>query len=155
VLVVVVDVEWHATPLGPWSVRWSWSCSCSNRSNLEARHCALQLVRSHPDWFLVTVSPTSSLSIAPTGQARRGPTRGRGKVFPGPRLLGAPQSLKDTENWVPDGFFLTSNMHKSIFDWGSARTPLGELAYNALLDLYSGMVRGHPSHVSSISARTN
>jgi len=34
--------------------------------------------------------------------------RGRGKVFPG---WGAPPSLKNTENGVPDGFFLTQNMH--------------------------------------------
>ena len=32
---------------------------------------------------------------------------GEGEVFPGPRRLGAPPSLKSTENWVPGGFFLT------------------------------------------------
>ena len=31
-----------------------------------------------------------------------------GKVFPGPATFGgAPPSLKNTENCVPDGFFLT------------------------------------------------
>ena len=32
---------------------------------------------------------------------------GRGKEFLGPATLGAPLSLKNTENGVPDGFFLT------------------------------------------------
>jgi len=48
--------------------------------------------------------------------------------FPGPRdVLGAPPSLNNTEKGVPDGLFLTSNMHKSILGRSSARTPLGEL----------------------------
>ena len=47
------------------------------------------------------------------GESRRrpspGPSRGGkgGKFSRAPRRLGAPQSLKNTENGVPDGFFLT------------------------------------------------
>jgi len=33
--------------------------------------------------------------------------RGEGGVFPGPAKFGGPPSLKNTENGVPDGFFLT------------------------------------------------
>jgi len=48
-----------------------------------------------------------------------------GGSFPGSRdVLGAPPSLKNTENDVPDGFFLTSNMHKIHF---RPRTPLEKL----------------------------
>ena len=39
-----------------------------------------------------------------------GPSRGeeRGESFPGPRdVWGAPPALKNTENGVPGGFFLT------------------------------------------------
>jgi len=53
-----------------------------------------------------------------------GPSRGGkgGGSFPGPRdVWGAPPSLKNTEKGVPDGFFLTWNMHKIHF------RPAGEL----------------------------
>ena len=53
-------------------------------------------------------------SCRATGMERSspGPSRGGrgegGKVFPGPATVwGAPPSLKNTENGVPDGFFLT------------------------------------------------
>jgi len=40
-----------------------------------------------------------------------GPSRGgggkEGEVFPGSTTFGAPPSLKNTENGVPDGFFMT------------------------------------------------
>jgi len=36
-------------------------------------------------------------------------------------------SLKNTENCVPDGFFLTSNMHKIHFRPGLCPGPLGQL----------------------------
>ena len=39
-------------------------------------------------------------------QAHREEGKG-GKVFPGPATFGGPPSLKNTENGVPDGFFLT------------------------------------------------
>jgi len=66
------------------------------------------------------------------GQARREGGKG-GKFFPAPRHLGAPPWFKNTENGVPDGFFLTYNMHKIHFSAGAQpRTPLGELtSYNA------------------------
>jgi len=35
------------------------------------------------------------------------PVERGGAVFPGPAMFGAPPSLKNTENGVPDGFFLT------------------------------------------------
>jgi len=38
-----------------------------------------------------------------------------GKFFRAPQRLGASPSHKNTEKGVPDGFFLTSNMHKSTF----------------------------------------
>jgi len=41
----------------------------------------------------------------PRGQARR--EGGGGKFSPTPATFGAPPSLKNTENGVPDGFFLT------------------------------------------------
>jgi len=70
-----------------------------------------------------------------------------GKVFPGPATFGGPLSLKSTENGVPDGFFLTSNMHKIHFRppeprWGSLRhSPIPLVRW-----------RGDtPSHVSSLS----
>ena len=55
-------------------------------------------------------------------QARQEGRKG-GKVFPGP----ATPSLKSTEKGVPDGFSLTSNMHKSIFGRGSAPDPAGRV----------------------------
>jgi len=62
-------------------------------------------------------NPTVSARRVERGERARG-------SFPGPRdVLGAPPSLKNTEKGVPDGFFLTSDMHKSIFGprWGSSR----------------------------------
>jgi len=52
-----------------------------------------------------------------------------GGVFPAPRRLGAPPSLKISENGVPGSFFLTYNICiKSIFGRGAPpRTLLGEL----------------------------
>ena len=44
---------------------------------------------------------------APIGQARREGEGKGGKFSRAPRRLGAPPSLKNTENGVPDGFFLT------------------------------------------------
>ena len=41
--------------------------------------------------------------------------RGAGEFSRVPRRLGAPQSLKTTENGVSDGFFLTENMLKIHF----------------------------------------
>jgi len=87
-----------------------------------------------------------------------GPSRGRGKVFPGPATFGGQRHLfKATEKDVPDGFFLASNrpMHNSIFRRGSAPEPAGG-AYNAP-QTPSRMVSRHPPHVSSrvsISAPT-
>jgi len=57
----------------------------------------------------------------------------KGEVFAGPRRLGAPSSLKNTENGVPDGFFLTSNMHKIHFR-PELRPGLHWRAYDAPLD---------------------
>ena len=75
-----------------------------------------------------------------------------GESFPGPRdVWGAPPSLKNTENGVPDGFFLTSNMHKIHFRpglcpgprWRNLRRSPGPLV------TWCG---GIPPHVSSLSA---
>jgi len=65
-----------------------------------------------------------------------------GKFSRAPRHLGAPTSLKNTEKGVPDGFFLTSNMHKIIFGQGSSQTRCG--SYGAP-QTSSRMVKGHPS----------
>jgi len=54
--------------------------------------------------------------------------RGKGGKFSrAPRRLGALPSLKNTENVVPDGFFLTLNMHKIHFRPGLRPGPMGEL----------------------------
>jgi len=68
-----------------------------------------------------------------------GPSReGKGGNFsPARDVLGAPPSLKNTEKGVPDGFFLTANMHKIHFRPG---TPLEELT--KLPQTPSRMVRG-------------
>jgi len=66
------------------------------------------------------------LNLVPTGSSR-----GEGEFSQAPRRLGAPISLKNTEKGVPDGFFLTSNMHKIHFHpglgpgllWGAYDTP--------------------------------
>ena len=51
----------------------------------------------------------------------------RRESFPGPRdVWGAPSSLKNTEKAVPDGFFLTSNMHKIHFRPGLCPEPRWE-----------------------------
>jgi len=52
-----------------------------------------------------------------------GPSRGgKEDSFPGPRdVWGAPPSLKNTEKGVPDGFFVTSNMHKSVLIFHNPR----------------------------------
>ena len=47
---------------------------------------------------------------------------GRGEVFPGPATFGGRHRSKTLKNGVPDGFFLTWNVHKIHF-----RPPLGEL----------------------------
>jgi len=55
-------------------------------------------------------------------------------VFLGPVTFGGLPSLKNTEKGVPDGFFLTSYMHKSIFGRGSTPDPAGG-AYNTPADV--------------------
>jgi len=66
--------------------------------------------------------------------------RGKGESFPGPRdVCGTPPSLKNTEKGVPNGFFLTTNVHKINF-W---RTLPGEL--RTLPQTPGRIVRGHPS----------
>jgi len=88
-----------------------------------------------------------SVSEAPRKQqARR--EGGKGGSFPWPRdVLGAPPSFRNTEKGVSDGFFLTSNMHKIHSEfrtrWKSLLTTLPQTP--------SRMMRGHPSHVSSLS----
>jgi len=52
----------------------------------------------------------NKMSKMPFFCTESGPSSGRerGESFPGPRdVWGAPPSLKNTENGVPDGFFLT------------------------------------------------
>ena len=95
------------------------------------------VVSSHqpPPW---SKAPTwlapSQLSAGPS-------TGGRRESFPGPRdVWGGASSLKNTQKGVPDGFFLTSDRHKTHF------RPAGG-AYNAL-QIPSRMVRGHPSPCS-------
>jgi len=55
-----------------------------------------------------------------------------GEVFPGPATFGGPlRRSKNTEKDVPDGFFLTSNMHKIYFRPGLRPGPrLGSLQYS-------------------------
>jgi len=60
----------------------------------------------------------------------------RGKFSRDPQRLGASPSLKNTKKGVPDGFFLTSNMHK-IHD-------PAERAYDTSPDSYSDG-EGHPA----------
>jgi len=55
------------------------------------------IVRSELTWVITAM-------LASSGTSRGGE---RGKVFPGPRRLGAPPSLINTEKGVPNGFFLT------------------------------------------------
>ena len=79
--------------------------------------------------------------------------RGEGG-FPGPSAFGGQPSLKNTEKGVPDGFFLTSNVHNydnMHFGRGSAPDLLGELTTlpRPLVD-GEGTPLGHP-HVSSLS----
>ena len=82
-----------------------------------------------------------TLSVISARPVERGE---RGESFPGPRdVLGAPPSLKNTEKGVPDGFFRSSNMHKSIFGRGSAPDPAGG-AYDASRDPLSG---GESTHL--------
>ena len=56
------------------------------------------------------------------GQVRREGERG-GSFPRAPRHLGAPPSLKNTEKGVPNGFFLTSDMHKIQFRPGGGTPP--------------------------------
>jgi len=61
-------------------------------------------------------------------QARRKGEGEVGKVFPGPATFGGPAIAQNTEKGVPDGFFLTSNMHKIHFRPGLRPVPpLGSL----------------------------
>ena len=79
-----------------------------------------------------------------------GPSRGkeRGKSFPGPSdVWAAPPSLRDTENGFPDGFFLTSNMHKIYFRPGRPGLRPGPRweSLRRSPRSHSRMVRGHSS----------
>jgi len=66
----------------------------------------------------------------------------RGRVFPGPRL-GDPPLLKNSGKAVPDGVFLTSNMHKiHLRPALRPRPPLGDLA--TLSSPSSRIVSGTP-----------
>jgi len=67
------------------------------------------------------------------------------KVFPGPATFGGPRHRSKilTEKGVPDGFILTSNMHKIQFRPRLCPNP-AEGAYDAPQTL-SRMVRGHPA----------
>jgi len=56
----------------------------------------------------------SKEGITTATQVRR--EGGGGESFPGPATFGGPcHRSKNTEKGVQDGFFLTWNMHKSIF----------------------------------------
>jgi len=48
---------------------------------------------------------------------------GEGRNFPGPRDIWGPPSFENTEKCVPDGFLLTSNMHKIHFRPGLCPRP--------------------------------
>ena len=61
-----------------------------------------------------TIPYYTAFDIIARMQARR--EEGKGESFSGHRdVLGAPPLLRNTEKGVPDGFFLTSNMHKIHF----------------------------------------
>jgi len=66
------------------------------------------------------IAPMRVLYGSPDRPVEKG---GKGGSFPWPRDVWGPPSLKNTENGVPDGFFLTQNMHKIYFRPGLCPGP--------------------------------
>ena len=79
-----------------------------NMATIQSRLCLRPLCSRRPQFLLRT-------RLHPG--FKPGPSSGGkgGKFSRAPQCLGAPPSLKNTEKGVPDGFFLTSNMHNTHF----------------------------------------
>ena len=126
---ILLQYSAHVIPLWPWHLTfWPQDVKCSvhlyprmhrwrnfgeNLSNT-FQDIALTMFRdAHTDICMdkqdKNITPLSTLQWIQPGPSRGGEA---GKFSRARDVWGASQSLKNTEKCVPDGFFLTSNMHK-------------------------------------------
>ena len=153
----MLDVEFYGLYNGIWArdlMPWFFSDFCDFHKSLPCFFAILAVIFYCPyRWtksIVNTPYPSQSrvkVDLSPGGWS--GPSRGgeRGERFPGPRRFGASPSLKNTEKGVADGFFLTSDMHKIIFE---APDPCWE-AYNPPQGHLVGLWGDIPPQVSSLS----